>query len=330
MAETSALQRRAVRVVRFGDSSALAIADEPLRAPRGNEVVVRVTHASVGATDVLARRGGYLFQPVPGFVPGYDVVGVLETESAVSVALGLRRGARVAGLFPSMRAQATRLVVAPTLLVAVPDGLDSAVAATLPLDGFTAALALSYAGNASRLLVQGASGAVGSLIVQLAGREGRTVVGTASSPAGHDIPIVDYRRADWPGAARELAGGPFDAAIDHTGSPLVHEALAPDGVLIHTAFTGREGRERADTLRGAAVSFGHRWSHPRERLCAAPTYVRNHRPAYRKMLAALLGDAAAGRLRTPEPEPFPFEEVWAAYRAAERSRPGRKVVLEVG
>ncbi|WP_433861821.1 alcohol dehydrogenase catalytic domain-containing protein [Streptomyces sp. L7] len=91
------MERTAARVVRFGDPSAIALVHETLRAPRGNEVLVRVTHAALGSTDVLARRGGYVLQPVPGFVPGYDFVGVLETESAVSAALGLRTGARVAG-----------------------------------------------------------------------------------------------------------------------------------------------------------------------------------------------------------------------------------------
>ena len=76
---SAALERSAARVVRFGDASAVAVVHETLRPPRGNEVVVRVTHATIGSTEVLARRGGYVFQPVPGFVPGYDFVGVLES-----------------------------------------------------------------------------------------------------------------------------------------------------------------------------------------------------------------------------------------------------------
>ncbi|WP_426626209.1 alcohol dehydrogenase catalytic domain-containing protein [Leifsonia sp. McL0607] len=327
------LQRSAARVVRFGDASAVAIAHETLRPPRGNEVVVRITHASLGSTDVLARRGGYMIQPTPGFVPGYDFVGVLETESAVSVALGLRTGARVAGVLPRMGSHATRLVLSPTFLVAVPEALSSEVAATLPLNAVTAAVALQYAGPARRLLVQGVSGAVGSLVAQLALRDGRAVVGTGSAlppgfaERGLEVPIADYRDPDWPARVRELAGGVVEAAIDHTGSPRVREAVAPDGVIVHTAFVGRAGHEREDAVRGAASAALRRRSHPREVVCAVPFWVLRKRPAYRRRLVGLLGDVADGRLRPFEPQVVPFESVWEAHRIAEQRPAGRTVVL---
>ncbi len=327
------LQRSAARVVRFGDATAVGIAQETLRPPRGDEVVVRITHASLGSTDVLARRGGYMIQPSPGFVPGYDFVGVLETESAVSVALGLRTGARIAGVLPRMGSHATLLVVSPTFLVAVPEALPSEVAATLPLNAVTAAVALQYAGPARRILVQGISGAVGSLVAQLAIRDGRAVFGTGSSPPpgfaelGREVPLADYRDPDWPARVRELAGGAVEAAIDHTGSPRVREAVAPDGVVVHTGFAGRAGHERGDAVRGAASAVLHGRSHPREVVCAVPFWVLRKRPAYRRLLTGLLDDAAEGRLRPFEPQVVPFESVWAAHRIAEQRPVGRTVVL---
>lgn len=328
-----ALQRSAARVVRFGDPSAVAIVRETLRPPRGNDVLVRVTHASLTSTDVQARRGGYLLQPLPGFVPGYDFVGVLETESAVSVALGLRTGARVAGVLPRMGSHTTRLALSPTLLVAVPETLTSAAAATLPLNAVTAAVALQYCGAARRVLVQGVSGAVGSLIAQLALREGRTVIGTGSAPPpgfaepGLEVPLADYRDPDWPARVRELAGGAVEAAIDHTGSPRVRDAVAADGVVVRTAFAGRPGHERTDAARQSASAVLHRLGHPREVVCAVPFWVRRRRPAYRRLLAALLADAAAGRIRAFEPQVVPFGSVWEAHRIAEQRPTGRTVVL---
>ncbi len=330
---SASVQRSAARVVRFGDASAVAIARETLRPPRGNEVVVRVTHASLTSTDVLARRGGYALQPTPGFVPGYDFVGVLETESAVSVALGLRAGIRVTGVLPRMGSHATRLVVPPTFLVAVPEALTSEVAATLPLNAVTAAVALQYSGSAHRLLVQGVSGAVGVLVAQLALREGRVVVGTGSTPPpgfaelGAEVPYVDYRDPDWPARVRELADGAVEAAIDHSGSPRVREAVAPNGVVVHTAFAGRAGREREDAVRGTASAVLHRLGHPREVVCAVPFWVLRKRPAYRRLLAGLLGDVADGRLRPFEPQVVPFDSVWEAHRLAEQRPAGRTVVL---
>jgi NADPH:quinone reductase-like Zn-dependent oxidoreductase len=290
-----------------------------------------VTHASLGSTDVLARRGGYVLHPAPGFIGGYDFVGELLTESAVSVALGLREGATVVGVLPGMGAHATFLTVAPTLLVALPEGMDPVAAAVLPLDGVTAAHALELAGSPRSVLVQGASGAVGALAVQLALRDGVEVVGTAS-PRTADrarafgIPVVDHGARDWPRLVREVAEGPVEAAIDHTGTSRVREALAPGGVVVRTAFTGRPGRERSDSLRGGLAAAGHRW----ERVCSAPLYVGTRRNAYRRQLASLLASAAAGELATAEPRVHPFARVWEAHRAAEAAEPGTKVVLAFG
>lgn len=332
---SAALERSAARVVRFGDASAVAVVHETLRAPRGNEVVVRVTHATIGSTEVLARRGGYVFQPVPGFVPGYDFVGVLESESAVSVALGLRTGARVAGVLPRMGSHATHLVLSPTFLVAVPEALPSELAATVPLNAVTAALALHYAGAAPRILVQGVSGAVGMLVAQLALRDGRAVIGTGSAPPpgfaerSAEVLLADYRDPDWPARVRELAGGRVEAAIDHTGSPRVREAVAPAGVIVHTAFAGRAGHERGDAIRGSAAAVAHGRGHPREVVCSVPFWVLRKRPAYRRLLSGLLTDVADGPLHTFEPQVVPFDAVWEAHRIAEQRPAGRTVVLSL-
>lgn len=329
------VDRTSARVVRFGDPSAIGVAREVLRPPRGNDVLVRVTHAALGSTDVLARRGGYVLQPVPGFVPGYDFVGVLETESAVSVALGLRTGARVAGVLPRMGAHTTRLVVSPTYLVAVPDALPSAAAAVLPLNGVTAALALRYAGPAASVLIQGITGAVGSLAAQLALRDGRTVLGTGTTPprgldaSAPGLTLVDYRDPGWPAEVRKLTGGGAAAAIDHTGSPLVREAVAPTGVIVRTAFAGRAGHERDDAIRGSTTAVLHRFGHPREVVCSVPFWVLRKRVEYRRMLTGLLADVAEGRLTAFEPEVIPFDAVWAAHRAADQRVAGRTVVLEM-
>ena len=323
--------RLVARVSRFGDPTAMVLAREAIRPPRRNEVVVRVTHASLGSTDLLARRGGYVLHPAPGFIGGYDFVGELLTESAVSVALGLREGATVIGVLPGMGAHATFLTVAPTLLVAVPEGMDPAAAAVLPLDGVTAAHALELAGSPRRVLVQGASGAVGSLAAQLALRDGLAVVGTASARTADratalGIRVVDHTGHDWPERVVEAVGGRVDAVIDHTGTDRVREALAPHGVVVRTAFTGRPGRERADSLRGGIGAAVHRW----ERVCSAPLYVATRRNAYRRTLSALLAAAASGDLTTAEPRLHPLAKIWDAHRAAEAAEPGTKVVLAVG
>lgn len=327
---------RRVRVTAFGAADVLVIESAGLPAPRHGAVVVRVTHASVGATDVLARRGGYLLQPRAGFTPGYDGVGVLETGSEDAERLGLRPGMRVAFCLPRMRTHSTRLVVAPSLLVRVPDELTSPIAATAPLDLLTAGLALHLTGAQSGdwLLIQGVTGAVGSFAAQQATRAGLRIAGTASARSAESARasasvVVDYTDPDWPRVLRDAVGGRVSAAIDHTGASAVRDAVDPRGIVVRTAFTGRAGHERADTAVGGFRSSIRRWGHPRERVCSVPLFIATRRAAYRRMLDAGLADLASGALTPPEVELFPFDEVRAADERAEHPVPRRKVVLEM-
>jgi NADPH:quinone reductase-like Zn-dependent oxidoreductase len=146
--------------------------------------LVRVTHASVGVTEATAVRGDYLLQPTRGFVPGCDFVGIIERLSADDRS-GLHAGQRVAGILPRMGAPANLIRVAPSLLVPVPDLLDSATTATVPLDAATALFAIdALAISSGTLLVQGAGSAVGAWAAQLATARGLIPIARqrASSP----------------------------------------------------------------------------------------------------------------------------------------------------
>ena len=328
--------RTRAQVTAFGGVDTVALASSPVPHPGRRQVLVRVTHASVGSTDLLARRGGYLLQPLPGFTLGYDFVGVLETTTDVSDRLGLRVGDRIAGCLPRMGAHTTFLVLDPTLLVAVPDTLPSASAATAPLDLLTAGLALRLARvqPGGSILIQGVTGAVGVFAAELAGAGALRVFGTASarsrdSAKGLGVTFADYSDPRWPQKVREASGGGVDAAIDHTGSPVVKKAVAPTGTLVHTAFVGTAGQERRDTAAGGFTSSVHRWAHPRERVCSVPLFVATKRREYRAMLADGLRMLAEGELTAPDAVAVAFGNVWEAHRLAEHPEPRSKVVLEM-
>jgi NADPH2:quinone reductase len=328
--------RTQAMVTGFGGVDRVALADSPVPRPRGRQVLVRVTHASVGSTDILARRGGYLLQPRVGFTTGYDFVGVLETVTPSAELLGLHIGSRVAACLPRMGAHATHLVLDPSLLVAVPDALPSAVAATVPLDVVTATLALQLARipSGGSVLIQGVTGAVGSFAAQQAALAGLSVFGTASARSRAEAErlgatFADYADPAWAVRVRDATRGGVDGAIDHTGSPAVRRALAPRGILVHTAFVGTPGREVRDTAVGGLVTSARRWSHPRERVCSVPLFVATQRDAYRAMLAAALERLASGALSAPEAVTVPFENVWEAQRLAEHPSPRGKIVLEM-
>jgi NADPH:quinone reductase len=304
--------------------------------PRHRKVRVRVTHASVGSTDAMARSGNYLLQPAPGFVPGYDFVGVLETVNTAAARRGLRAGMRVTGCLARMGSYATELDVPADRVVPLPDALDSARAAALPLDLVTASLALELADapGGGTLFVQGVSGSVGSFITQHAIANGLQVVGTASERTrafaeSHGARVVDYRDRNWPALVRDLASGGADASIDHTGSPLVRAVTARAGTVVRTAWSGRHGHGRMDAALGGTAALARRFASPRDRLCSVPLLVALQPTKYRRMLQDQLNRIADNTLRGPDVVTMPFSGVIDAHEELATLPPGHKLVLDM-
>ncbi|QVQ53152.1 zinc-binding dehydrogenase [Spiractinospora alimapuensis] len=327
--------RRSARVTRFG-APETTLSNEPTNPRRiGHRARIRVTHASVGVTDVLARDGRYLLKPRTGFVPGYDFVGVLEELAPGASPNGLSPGQRVAGVLPRMGAHATEVRVNPALLAAVPDGLDSEVAATLPLDALTAYHALDQGpAGATQVLVQGAGGAVGSLAVQLARERGLAVFGTASARTGHTAEshgarVFDYRDPAWLDAlSAELDGG-VDLAIDHTGGTRVRRVVARHGRVVRTAFGDASALPRATTALRSLGTVARHLARPTERICSVPLWAMARPSEVGRTLDALLERCAHGRLSPPSPRVVPFTAYDEAVGLTRDQAPGTKVVLRM-
>jgi NADPH:quinone reductase-like Zn-dependent oxidoreductase len=284
----------------------------------------------------MARSGGYLLQPRPGFVPGYDFVGVLETVDSRATRRGLRPGMRVTGCLARMGSYATQLDVPADRLVPIPDGLGSADAAALPLDLVTAALALELADppDGATIFMQGVSGSVGALITQHAVANGMRVIGTASARTrgfaeSLGASVVDYQDPNWPARVRELARGGVAASVDHTGTPLVRTVTAHSGTVVRTAWSGRPGRERTDAGLGGFTAAVRRYASPRERLCSVPLLVALQPTKYREMLQDQLNRIVDTGLSGPTVVTAPFSEVVGAHRQLAALAPGHKLVLEM-
>jgi NADPH:quinone reductase-like Zn-dependent oxidoreductase len=243
---------------------------------------------------------------------------------------------RAAGCLARMGGYTTVLDVPADRVVALPDTLDSALAAALPLDVVTAALAMELAGPppGATIFVNGVSGSVGALITQRAVADGLRVVGTASDRTrgfaeSVGAQVVDYRDPDWPALVRDLTSGGANASIDHTGSPLVRAVTAPSGVVVRTAWSGRPEHGRRDAGVGGLLTTVRRYSSPRERLCSVPLLVALQPARYRRMLSDQLNRVAGGSLRGPTVSTVPLAQVVDAHRRLSRLQPGHKLVLEM-
>lgn len=208
-------------------------------AGRG-QVVIRMEATGVSFAEQQMRRGRYFDQPAFPFVPGYDLVGtVVATGEGVDPAL---TGTRVAAVV-KIGGWASHVVVEAADVVPVPDGISAAEAETVVVNGITAWQMLHRKARVragQTVLVLGANGGVGTVLVQLAQAAGATVIGT-SSTRHHDalrargVTPVDYRAGDVAARVRELVPGGVDAVFDHVGGPgLVGSwrLLAPGGTLV--------------------------------------------------------------------------------------------------
>ncbi|MFF7092388.1 medium chain dehydrogenase/reductase family protein [Streptomyces rubradiris] len=203
-------------------------------------VVVRMEATGVSFAEQQMRRGRYYDQPPFPFVPGYDLVGtVAATGEGVDTGLV---GTRVAALL-KVGGWASHVVLDAADLVPVPDGIGAAAAETVVINGITAWQMLHRKARVragQTVLVHGANGGVGSVLVQLARAAGAQVIGTAS--ARHHAALreqgvtpIDYRTENIPVRVRELAPRGADAVFDHVGGRGIVDSwslLAPGGTLV--------------------------------------------------------------------------------------------------
>jgi NADPH:quinone reductase-like Zn-dependent oxidoreductase len=303
---------KAARFSRFGGPELLEIVDLPDPHPGPGQVRIAVRAAGVNPSDWKKREG--LMDPELPQTMGHEAAGVVDElgEGVADVAVG----DRVFGLSAEGAAQAELAVL--SFYAPIPPSLDFAGAAALPAAVETATRALDQlgvgagAGSGGTLLINGASGSVGSAAVQLAVVRGARVIGTAS-PANHDYlrslgaEPVAYGEG-LAGRVRVLAPGGVDAALDVAGSGVLPELIELAG-----------GPEHVVTI----ADFGGAREHG----------VRFSRGDAGRAVHALaeIGELIdSGRFSLPVARTFPLAEIAQAHRAGEDGNVRGKLVLVVG
>ncbi|AGP57408.1 medium chain dehydrogenase/reductase family protein [Streptomyces rapamycinicus] len=249
---------RATEIVLPGavEPSGLEVRTRDLPAPDTGQVLLRMDATGVCFAEQQMRRGKYYNQPPFPFVPGYDVVGtVTATGPGVDAGLTGRRFAAVT----KVGAWASHLLIDAAELMPVPDGIDAATAETVLVNGITAWQMLHRTAKVragGTVVVLGANGGVGSILVQLARHAGITVIGTAS--ARHHASVrelgaipVDYRAPDMYDQIRKIAPDGVDAVFDHVGGPGVVESwrlLRRGGTLVSYGTAATKDEEGSSQL----------------------------------------------------------------------------------
>ena len=174
-------RHKRIVVTRYGGPEELRLVEEECPEPKDGEVRVRVLAAGVSLPDVLAREGVHPETPQVPFTPGWDLVGVVDRVGAgVS---GIAPGQTVAAM-PIHGAYAEYVCLPQTEFVPVPSGLDPAEAVSVVLNYITAYQMLDRSAKVKpgqRVLIHGASGGVGTALLQLGRLAGVEMYGTCSA-----------------------------------------------------------------------------------------------------------------------------------------------------
>ena len=309
---------KAVIIGSFGGPEVLQIADLPVPHPGTGQVRISVQAAAVNPVDV-ATRAGWLAEH--GLMAAASRVGIGWDLAGVIDAVGPDAGRFAVGdpvigmrdlLIAPIGAQAEQIVLGTEAVAPAPRTWSAAEAATIPLNGLTAAQALDLLAlrPGQWLLVTGAAGALGGYALQLAALRG---LRTAAAAAPGDEELVRHlgadefipRTANLGSAVRQVLPHGVDGALD----------AAVAGITALDAV--RDGGSFVAVAAGAAPA-------PLRGIRVRNVWIRTDAPR----LAELAALADAGRLTPRVASIRPLGEVADAHRRLAQGGLRGRIVLQ--
>jgi len=311
----------------YGPIERLEPRDIGLPQPAEREVLVQVHAAGLHIGDVFAVRGSpFIARLATGLgrpkygVPGFDLAGTVT-----AIGGGVSKVAVGDEVFGTGRGTAAEFARAGEHELALkPAGLTFDQAAAIPTSGLAALHGLRDAGKVKagqRVLINGASGGVGTFAIQIAKAFGAHVTGVASTrnlelmrSLGADE-VIDYRREDF--TTRAAAWDLIFDNVENRSLSEIRRALTPDGTLVLNSGTGASGlRMLVRLARPIVLSRFSRQS--LRRFLSNPNHAD---------LVVLKDLVEAGQLGPAIDRTYPLDEAVAALRLIAGGHARGKVVL---
>ncbi|MGY3088205.1 NADPH:quinone reductase-like Zn-dependent oxidoreductase [Hymenobacter sp. UYAg731] len=316
---------KAVRIHAFGGPEVLQIEETARPVPAADEILIKVYASGVNPVDWVVREGGndalraYLTLPL---TLGWDAAGVVEALG--SAVTGFQIGDAVYGEpnFPGDGSYAEYCAAKASQFAHKPQSLSFTEAAGVPLAGLTAWTGLFEHGQlraGQRVLIQGASGGVGSFAVQFAKAKGAYVIGTAS--AGN----LEY--------VRQLGA---DEVFDYRSQPV--EELVRDVDVVLEASPLRDNAARVQavcTLKAGGIFVSVNTDFPFDdaveaalaRQQATGALAANQpRQDWLREMAQLID---AGQVKVSISKVYPLAQVADAHRESQTWHVQGKLVLQI-
>ena len=236
-----------VIITRHGGPEVLHVRETAEPQLKSGDVLIDVQFSGINFADLLMRMGLYPSAPKPPFTPGYEVSGVITKVGSTENDELL--GKSVAAL-TKFGGYSSKVVVKKDRLIALPDGIDMAQAAAMPVVYLTSYVMLSLQAHLQKdewVLIHNIGGGVGLAATELSRMIGANIIGTASV-GKHDRlrekgihHLIDYNTEDFVARVKEITEGKgVDVIIDPIGGENLkksYKALGSFGRLVAFGFS---------------------------------------------------------------------------------------------
>ena len=262
LTRVSIMRHKRVVVTHYGGPEVITTIEEDIPFPKAGEVRVKVLAAGVSLPDLLAREGVHPETPRVPYTPGWDLVGTVDRLGERTTGFELNQ---TIAAMPIHGCYAQYVCLPHRKLIPVPVGLDAADAVAVVLNYVTAYQMLHRSAKArpgQRMLIHGASGGVGSAMLQLAKLADVEMYGTCSAQGAAVVRelggiSIDYKNTDFVKEIRRLTGEGVDAVFDGIGGDNLwrsRDALRDGGRVVTYGFQSK--------LRGGRITSGSQGRHP--------------------------------------------------------------------
>jgi NADPH:quinone reductase-like Zn-dependent oxidoreductase len=303
---------KAVRIERYGNEEVMELAEVERPKPGEGELLVKVRAAAVNPVDWKIRDGlGEMFGMKLPVILGCEVAGTVDAVG--DDVKNFSTGDEVYGYLGAYSGGYAEYVAAPASeFVRKPRQIDFNTAASVPVGALTAwqgIFDLGKLARGQRILITGASGAVGSMAVQLAKAKGAYVVGTGSGRNEEFVrglgadEFIDYKKVRFEEKVRDA-----DVVFDTVGGETQERAFQTvkrGGFLVSTVSPPSAEK---------AKEFG---------VTAATVEVRPKA----EQLAEINRLLESGKLKVRIATVLPMAEAKKAHQLSKQGHPDGKIIL---
>ena len=342
------MRQKRVVVAHYGGPEVITVIEEEVPAPKAGEVRVKVLAAGVSLPDVLAREGVHPETPRVPYTPGWDLVGTVDQLGDGVTGFELHQ---TVAAMPIHGCYVQYLCVPRRKLVPVPAGLDAAEAVAVVLNYITAYQMLHRSAKArpgQRMLIHGASGGVGSAMLQLAKLADVEMYGTCSEAGAAVVRelggiAIDYKNSDFVKEIHRLTGEGVEAVFDGIGGDNLwrsRNALREGGRVVTYGFQSKmrggrmiaraEGRHPFREAAELASFIMRNWFKPGRKSMVPYSiqWLMRFRPAwFRHDLLTLMDLLKHGKIKPLIAERLPLEEARHAHEMLGEGGVLGKIVL---